>query len=585
MCPVAPPSRLRRLPCVRPPALPPCTLAAYVLAATVLAFLLYGPALHGPFLFDDRYLPFLSQNLAAKPLSAWLGGVRPLVNLSFYVNAQISGTDPWSYHAANVILHALNSVLVYYLAKWFLLRIAVPAERREWLSLFAGALFLVHPLQTEAVAYVTSRSETLAVFFFYSAFVVFLYRRDRGLTWGWTIAVLALFAASQLAKEYAAVFPFLLLLTDWIFPARPRGLETLRPLQSIRRNWRVYLLMLIGGSIAGVLIVRVLAGTTSAGFRLREVGPAGYFLTECRVIWEYLRLSAVPLGLNIDPDFPFVRGLTDPFALLGLLALLVCAAAAIYLRKRYPMACFGCLAMLLCLAPTSSFLPIADPFAEHRMYLPMFGLILIALDVLWRIQRVQRGTLVGATSCLLVVFAYLTFARNAAWGNEVALWQDTAAKSPNKVRPRFQLAFSYYTVGRCKDAVTEFETAAKLAAPSYELLHDWAEAEDCAGHEDQALALFQRAAMQQPTGLVSSQIGMVLAKQGRYRESLEALALAEKQDPSLAVVYAYRGNIDYLQGDYAHAAEQFSRALSLDPDNRMANDGLSLARQKLASVR
>ena len=371
-------------------------IAAYSLCAIAIAFLLYGPALHGPFLFDDRYLPFLSLDLIAKPIGAWFVGLRPLVNLSFWFNAQISGSDPWSYHAGNVILHALNSVLVYLIARWFLQRVNVPADRREWLALVAGALFLVHPLQTEAVAYVTSRSETLAVSFFYSAFALFLYRRDRGLTWGWTFVVLALFAASQLTKEYAAVFPFLLLLTDWIFPAR-RGLESLTPVETMRQNWRVYSVMLVGVAIGGALIAHVLAGTTSAGFRLKEVGPVDYFLTECRAIWDYLRLAVWPFGQNIDPDFHFTHGAADPLALAGFVALLAGAAAAIYFRSQYRLASFGFLAMLLCLAPTSSFLPIADPFAEHRMYLPMIGLVLVLLEVLWRIKRVERGTLLAVT--------------------------------------------------------------------------------------------------------------------------------------------------------------------------------------------
>ena len=123
--------------------------------------------------------------------------------------------------------------------------------------------------------------------------------------------------------------------------------------------------------------------------------------------------------------------------------------------------------------------------------------------------------------------------------------------------------------------MSEFEKASQLAPPSYELLHDWAEAEDCAGHEDQALKLFQQASEQQPSGLVSSQIGMILAKQGRYKESLDALDKAQQQEPNLAVIYAYRGNIDYMQGEFGKAAEQFQRALSLDPEKSHGGRGIA----------
>ena len=120
---------------------------------------------------------------------------------------------------------------------------------------------------------------------------------------------------------------------------------------TMKRNWRLYGLCLAGAVIGGALIIRVLATTTSAGFHLKEAGPFQYSLTECRAIWNYLRLVVLPFRQNIDPDFPFSRGFDLPTvaAFLGLLAL-VCVA--ISFRRRYALAAFGLLATILCLAPT-----------------------------------------------------------------------------------------------------------------------------------------------------------------------------------------------------------------------------------------
>lgn len=557
----------------------PWELIALSAAALVVAFFIYGPALNGPFLFDDRYLPFLERHLIGRPFTAWLIGLRPFVNLSFWLNAAISGTDTWSYHALNIALHAANSVLVFLMARWFLIRVNTPAERLNLLSAIAGALFLVHPLQTEAVAYVTSRSETLAVFFFYAGFVLFLYRRNGGIRWLPAIGVLSLFAAAQLTKEYAIVFPLLLLLTDWMFPAE------LEPsaLGMVKRNWRLYSLLLAGGVIGGVLIVRVLAYTTSAGFHLKAAGPWQYFLTECRAAWGYLRLFVLPFGQNIDPDFPFSRGL-DPLAVLALLGLAALTAAAIFFRKRDTLAAFGFLATILCLAPTSSFLPLSDPFAEHRVYLPMFGLILIALDFLRR-WKVERRQLAAAAATALLLCAYLTYARSSLWANEIALWRNAVDGSPRKLRPHFQLAFSYYRAGRCADAMEEFQQAAQLQPPSFELLHDWGEAADCSGDENKALALFRRAAgLENHEGLVESQIGMVLAKQKRYGEALAELDKAQQWSPGLAPIYAYRGNIYFAEGEFAKAADEFQHALRIDSKNSMAIDGIVAARRHLGAT-
>jgi tetratricopeptide (TPR) repeat protein len=451
-------------------------------------------------------------------------------------------------------------------------------DRLNLLSLIAGALFLVHPLQTEAVAYVTSRSETLAVFFFYAGFALFLYQRKRGIRWLPAIGVLTLFAAAQLTKEYAVVFPLLLVVTDWLFPEE----EDHPASGTIKRNWRLYGLLIAGAAIGGALILRVLATTTSAGFHLKEVTAFQYFLTECRAIWSYLRLVVLPFGQNVDPDFRFSRGL-DLFSAAGLLGLAALLLTALFFRKHYPLAAFGFFATILCLAPTSSFLPLSDPFAEHRMYLPMFGVILIALDLVRR-WRVERGRLLGAAAVALLLCAYLTYARSALWANEIALWQNAVDGSPRKVRPHFQLAFSYYRAGRCSNAMDEFKVAAEIQPASFELLHDWAEAADCAGDEKQALALFQKAErFEAADGLVKSQIGMVLAKQKRYDEALAELDKAQQQSPGLAPIFAYRGNIYFAQGNFTKAVDEFQQALLIDRENRMAIDGIVAARRRLGA--
>lgn len=568
---------------VETPAAPNFSLqiAGLFIGAILIAFLVYRPAIDGPFLFDDRYLPFLDRHLIGQPFTAWLIGLRPFVNLSFWLNAEISGTDTWSYHAGNILLHAINSVLVFFIARWFLQHVGTSAKQLNVLSAIAGALFLLHPLQTEAVAYITSRSETLAVFFFYGAFALFLYRRNCGIDWLSAIGVLALFAAAQMTKEYSVVFPLLLLLTDALFPAEQES-QRHSAIGTIKLNWRLYSLLLAGAAIGGALIIRVLAYSNSVGFHLKEASPLQYFLTECRAVWVYLHLLVLPFGQNVDSDFPFSRGL-DPVVLLSLLGLAALVTVSLIFRKRYPLAALGFLAMLLCLAPTSSLLPIADPVAEHRMYLPMFAAVLIGLDFLRR-WNVDRRRLIGSAAVALLLCAYLTYARSSLWANEVALWQDSVNNSPHKLRPHFQLAFSYYRGGQCGKAMEEFQKAAQIQPPSFELLNDWGEAADCAGDETKALALFQQAEpLQSKDGLVESQIGMILAKQKRYDEALSELSKAQRKSPDLAPIYSYRGNIYYAQGEFAKAVDEFQHALLIDGENRMAIDGIVAARRRLSA--
>src|SRR5262249_31124693 len=145
-------------------------------------------------------------------------------------------------------------------------------------------------------------------------------------------------------------------------------------------------------------------------------------------------------------------------------------AAWLY-RKRWPLAAFGAILFVILIAPTSSFVPILDPEAERRLYLPLLGLILIALEFLRRL-KLQQIIWIGSAVCVLL--SVLAYQRNELWGDPVALWADTAAKSPHKMRPRFQLAYEYYAAGNCPQSAVNYEAASKLSPPRFDLLMDWA---------------------------------------------------------------------------------------------------------------
>ena len=182
-----------------------------------------------------------------------------------------------------------------------------------------------------------------------------------------------------------------------------------------------------------------------------------------------------------DPDVATSRSLLENGAIFGLLALIAVAAAAWIYRKRFPLAALGVAVFLLLIAPTSSIVPIQDVQFERRVYLPFLGLALIVLEFL---RRLKFSQIVGVGAAILAICTLLTYQRSEVWASSFSLWQDTVAKSPRKVRPRFQLAYAKYESGHCPDASADYEIASTLGPPDYTLLTDWALALDCTGHED-----------------------------------------------------------------------------------------------------
>ncbi len=546
------------------------------------AFVIFGGSLHGPFLFDDVYLPFIARHMQFVPLKFWVATWnRPLLMFTFWVNNQMSGLDTWSYHATNIVLHALNTVLVFLILRWLLGRGNTPARATRTLALFGAAIFLAHPLQAEAVAYIASRSETLAVFFLFSSYALFLYCRKLGIGWLPAAGVLVLFGLAQLTKEYAVALIGLLFLTDILFPIQAEN-ETASSINSIKRNWRLYAPILLAGLAGVFFVLRTLSAATSAGFRVKEATPVEYLFTQFRAWWVYVRLFVFPFGLNVDHDFAFSHSLADPWSWVGLTLAVASVVVAVRYRKQYPLAAFGCLTFFLLLAPTSSFIPIADPFVERRMYLPMLGLILVVIEIVRKTQlETKMPPVLAGIAALLAVF---TFQRSALWGNEVALWSDSLVGSPHKVRPQFQLAFAHYSTGQCGQAVAEFEKAAQLAPPNNQLLADWGLALDCAGRPEEARARFEQAAQKQPTAYLYSQIAMIYGKQNQMPEALHALDEAAAIDPNFDPIYAYRGVVYYKQAEFEKSKAAFQRALQLNPGNEAARNGLATVNEHLAQL-
>jgi protein O-mannosyl-transferase len=541
--------------------LPPWWTWLVGLGALFLVLEAYWPALHSPFVLDDLYLPYADPNAPALPLASWLRLQRPLLMFSYWVNYQMGSSDPHVYHTTNVLLHFIVSALVMLIVARLVECAGVAGRMRTALAVFSGAIFLLHPLQTESVAYIASRSEVLSVLFYYAAFAVFIYSNQESMTWFRAISVVALFGAAAATKEHTLTLPVLILLTDFYWS---RG--------GLRRNGALYALLALTCAGGAVIVWRVLLGANTAGFKMRDLSPASYFFTQCRVIWIYVRMFFVPFGQNIDPDIPISRGVFDHGAIFGLAALAAAVAAAWIYRKRWPLASFGVFVFLLLIAPVSSVVPIRDVLAERRVYLPFLGLILIVLEPLRRLQFPQA---VGTCAAALLASTLLTYQRSEIWSSPLTLWQDSVAKSPGKMRPRFQLAFAQYQMGDCAVAAGNFEKASHLETPDDRLFVDWANALDCAGREDDAATEFTRA-LQLNAGSSEAYVGLgaVYGKQHKLDEALNVLAKAEALDPGIAQIYLNRGGVYELLGNNGAAINEYQRALTLEPSNRFAREAL-----------
>jgi tetratricopeptide (TPR) repeat protein len=549
------------------------------LATLVVLFWAYGPAMHTGFLFDDNTQQFAMPS-ASQPLSSWIGPVRPVLMVSYWLNSQISTVDTSSHHLFNILIHALAGIFVFLVIRRLLEWAGAEKSSRTPFASFGALLFLLHPLQAEGVAYISGRSESLCGLFGCASFAAFLYRRSPAISWAGVASVVLLFGAALLTKEQAVALPVLFVLTDfWWNPEFS--------LRSVRANWKLYAILAMGVAGGIALFWKLITGVTSggsAGFAMKDLPWYQYLFTEFRAIFAYMFNFLLPINLNVDWDFPISRSIFEHGAIFGLAALLALAAVAWRYRRSFPLAGYGYFVFLVLLSPTSSILPIKDPIADRRMYLPMLGLILIAIDLLRRL-KVERKVLALGAAALLVAATLATHARAEVWSSPISLWQDTARKSPNKVRAHFQLAFAYFEQGRFDLAVAEFQKTAELRPPTADLLLDWGLAYDGLHQPELALAKLRQSAALDPNAQVFTQIAKVYAGQKRWAEALDALSTAEKRDPNFAITYVFRGKIYLNTNRPAEAVDQYQRALAIDPKVQDGQHDLAIAQSMLRTGR
>lgn len=437
----------------------------WMIGLGVLGGLLYGQSLDDPFHFDDNTSLIDNPLLRAGSSLTNFKVSRYVGQLTFAFNSKLGGLEPFGYHLVNLEIHFANAFLVFFLLsllwKTPALLAAVPLGtpgRLRSVSFFAAAgsaLFLVHPIQSQAVAYVSQRVTALACFFFLATVLAYLQARlspSTGRRLTWYAVALACTVLAMKTKEHTFTLPFALVLVELalFWPEKDRRWVQLLPF--------LLTLPIIPLSMNAVLTPEgsVLPRETAA------LGRVDYLLSQFPVIVTYLRLVVLPVGQNLDHDPTVYRSLWAPAVLLSLLLLLSIGALAIasLRRPKYRLAGLGLLWFFLTLSVESSIIPIADLMYEHRVYLPLVGLIM-ALGP-WMVHWGGSKRAQALVALVIAAYAVACFVRVGVWGSEIRLWSDAAAKSPNKARVLNNLAGSYHDLGRYPEAALHYRTAVKL---------------------------------------------------------------------------------------------------------------------------
>lgn len=552
--------------------------------------LIYANTLHVPFVLDDKTT--IVENHLIKSLNGFLSSAidynpRRLIGyLSFAINFRFGGLDITGYHLFNIAVHLLSALLVYRLClltcKTPLLKNSRITDNTPLICLAAALLFVSHPVQTQAVTYISQRFASLATMFYLLSMV--LYARARLVSSSGSyllfLASLVAMVLAMMSKEIAFTLPLMLILYEVsFFPSCGRK--------------RYFILLPLLLTII-ILPLALLHSNEPLGNLLSElsnrlnaatgISRTDYLLTQFSVITTYIKLLFLPLNQNLDYSYSLYHSLFTPrvFSSFLFLACLLATAVWFFIKARHwqrpelRLISFGIFWFFIALSVESSIIPISDVIFEHRLYLPSAGAF-IAISVALSLA-IPRKAFTVVLVISVTALSIATWQRNQVWGDELTLWQDTVKKSPDKDRPHNNLAEAYNKRGRVDEAIKEVQIALKLNPGNAEAHSNLAAAYLAKGETEQALEHLQTAVKLDDNLFTAHyNLGILYRQRSDYDMAIGQLLLALKINPDfaeahnqLAVAYAGKDMLD-------KAIEHFREAVRLQPGSPQFRENLDKA--------
>lgn len=514
----------------------------FICSILTLSLLAYANTLRMDFVYDDllqikelplirdiRYIP----RLFAGDMWQMLGGkapyYRPLFYTSFSLDYLFWKENPFGYHLTNILLHAAVSLLVYLLTR----RIA----KSRVAAFTAGLLFAVHPVHTEAVAWISARCDLLAALFMLFSYFTFIVFLEKGKKTTLAISLLSFFLA-LISKEMAITLPLLIFVHVWCLT---------------EERWKKKLVwpLLYGAAVLPYLVIRVLV------LDIQSWGSHPLYWKICTgigLIVSYTRLLLFPANLKVFYNIPIQKSFLSPDVLVPLLLLSV-IIATIIVSLKFDRKLFFCLLWIyITLLPVSGFVTFMHPalITERYLYIPSVGFcmaagILFSMIVHAQGRPLRRVVCLAGTGMIIMLFV-LTLRRNHVWKNQHSFMVNIVKDAAGTEFGYYFLGTLYKEDGRTDDAIGEFTKALALN-PSLSEAH-------------------------YSLGILYVGKGLLSKAEKEFQQTLMLSTKNVMAYNNLGVVYAMQGKIN-------EAVIQFRMALHLDPDDAFAKENLEKASSSL----
>lgn len=547
-------------------------VSAFLAAITILIF---GQTLWHDFVnFDDPV--YVYDNPEVKGGLTWHGLIwaftrvhtsnwHPLTWISHMLDSQLFGLNAGGHHATNVLLHALTAILLFLVLR--------AMTESLWRSAFVAALFAIHPLHVESVAWVSERKDVLSGLFFVLTLAAYLRYVRNPPSPGRYLAVVLAFALGLMSKAMLVTLPFVLLLLDYWplqrFTAAPR----------IGRRVILEKLPLIALSVASS--AATIFAQTDAFRPMQKVYFASRIENALVSCLDYLWQMVYPLKLAVL--YPHPMNTLPPWKVAAAAALLVATSAgALLLRRKRPYLLVGWLWYLGMLVPVIGILQVGiQARADRYTYLPQIGLYLAAtwaiadLSARWPRRRQMLAVTAGG---LISVLSWTAWQQTAHWRDSESLWNRALAVTSRNDLAHHNLGYHFFLKGRLDEAIAQFKSALQIWPRYMVAMNNLGVALLKAGRPDEASAVLQRAiAINPKDARAHFNLGNVLMEKGQVDEAIAEYGKQLEITPDHVDTLLGLGKAFLEKGEVTSAIVHYEKVLQFQPREASAYYHLGIA--------
>ena len=499
-----------------------------------LGLIVYSNSLGNDFVWDDksfvvqngliknlRFTPlyFLSSSALAK------GGLaeenyRPFLPLTYAIDYSFWKLNPLGYHITNLLFHIANALLLFYFV--FLI------TKKKAVALFSSLFFLTHPVQTEAVTWISGRADVLFLFFYLTSLIFYVLYRNKEKLFFYFLSIF-LFLCSLLSKEMAATLPLMLIIFDYFYGKKEKIYKRIIRYSAFFLILELYVFLRFN-------IIGKLAQTDYWTGQMYTT-----MLTMLKGFVYYIKILFFPLNLCVDYlTFPMSFSAREPAVFLSIAVITIFLLVALFFAKRQRLISFSILWFFITLLPVSNLIPIKILIAERFLYLPSIGYcIAIALAIVLLSDRFRKKPVISYSVFsigvfLVISYSHLTLARNVEWSDEIILWQKTVEQYPDNSRARHNLAVAYVRRANNLDAAYLEVKKALEIAPEYPMAR--------------------------------MMLAGYYAQNKKYDDAIREARRVLRDDPEFLQAYQMVGSIYAIQDEYELAFAEYRKALAKDPD-------------------